>query len=88
VEWSPGGIFSFGGGLQFCSGQPPRNSKYIIGILSSSPVNCYPFGANWVKEGVCGNVQVSEAHMLGCRPQGASSHWSSNLLQTSRTVPA
>jgi len=65
-----------------------RNFKYIIGILSSSPVDWDPFWANWVKGGVCGHVQKSEAHALGCRPWGESSRWSSNLPQTYRIVPA
>jgi len=77
-----------GGGLQLFSGPFPRYFKYIIGILSSSPVDWHPFWANWVKGGVCRHVQKSEAHVLGCRPRGESSHWSSNSLKTSRIVPA
>jgi len=65
-----------------------RNFKYIIGILSSNPVDWHPFWANWVKRGVCGHVKKSEAHALGCRPRGESSQWSSNSPQIYRIVPA
>jgi len=65
-----------------------RNFKYIRGILISLPIDWHPFWANWVKGGVCGHVQKSEAHALGCRPRGESSQWSSNLPQTYRIVPA
>jgi hypothetical protein len=41
-----------------------------------------------LRGGVCGHVQKSEAHALGCRPRGESSQWSSNLPQTYRIVPA
>ena len=37
---------------------------------------------------VCGHVQKSEAHALGCRLRGESSQRSSNLPQTYRIVPA
>jgi hypothetical protein len=39
------------------------------------------------KRGGLWTCPKSEAHALGCRPRGASSHWSSNSLQTFRTVP-
>ena len=42
---------------------------------------------NWVKVGVCGHVQKSEAHAPGCKPRGESSQWSSNSLQTFIIVP-
>ena len=67
-----------GGDLQFYSGPLPRMFKHIIGILSSSPVDCHPFRANWEKRGVCGHVQKLEAQALGCRTWGESSQWSSN----------
>ena len=61
--WVPrGGSELFWGGLQDFSGPLLRNFKYIVGILSSSPVDSHPFWANWVKGGVCGHVQNSEAH--------------------------
>jgi len=63
----------FWGGLQLFIGPIPRILNYIIIILSSSPVDCHPFSANWVKGGVCGHVQKLEAHALGCRPWGESS---------------
>jgi len=59
--------------LQSFTGSLLRNFKYIIGIISSSPVDWHPFGATWVKGGVCGHVQKSDAHVLGCRPRGESS---------------
>ena len=37
------GFSLFGGSLQFFLGQLPRNFKYVIRILSSSPVDCHPF---------------------------------------------
>ena len=37
----------FGPPLQKFSGPLPRNFKYIVGILSSSPVDWHPFWANW-----------------------------------------
>ena len=49
-----GGASFFGGvsgGLQKFSGPLLRNFKYIVGILSSSPVDSHPFWANWVKGG-------------------------------------
>jgi len=74
------------GSLQFFLGHFHENLN--IRILSSSPVDCHPFWADWVKGGVCGHVQKSEAHALGCRPQGESSQGSSNLPQTYRIVSA
>jgi len=65
-----------------------RNTKFIVGILSSSPVDWHPFWENWVKGRVCGHVQRSEAHALECRPRGELSQWSSNSPQTYRKVPA
>ena len=51
----PRQVFSFfAGGLQFFSGAFSRNLKHIVGILSSSPVDWHPFGANWVRGGGCG----------------------------------
>jgi hypothetical protein len=38
-----GGSELFGGGLQKLTGPLLGNFKYIIGILSSSPVNWHPF---------------------------------------------
>ena len=51
LGWSPGGGFSLGRVSPVVSGQLPQNSKYITGILSSSPVDCHPFWASWVKGG-------------------------------------
>ena len=59
--------------LQKFTGPLLQNYGNISGILSSSPVGWHPFEANWVKGGVCGHVQKSEAHTLGCRPRGESS---------------
>jgi hypothetical protein len=46
-EGGGGGVprygYNFGGGSPVFSGPLPRNSKHIIGILSSSPVNWHPF---------------------------------------------
>ena len=39
----PGGSEFFQGGLQNLTGPLLGNFKYIIGILSSSPVDWYPF---------------------------------------------
>jgi len=83
----PGGVLDlFGRGPVF-SGALPRNFKWIIRVLSSSPIYCHLFWANWAKEGVCGHVQKSEAHAFRCRPRGESSQWSSKSLQTFRIVP-
>ena len=38
-----GGSELFGGGLQKLTGPLLRNFKYIVGILSSSPVDSHPF---------------------------------------------
>jgi hypothetical protein len=57
-------------------------------ILSLRTVDWHPLWANWVKGGVCGHGQKSEAHVLGCRPRGESSRWSSKLPQIYRIVPA
>ena len=90
-----GGEGGEGGGAQSFLDPPSknlrsllRNFKYIIWIPSSSSVDWDPFWAIWVKGGVCGHVQKSEAHALGCRPRGESSQWSNNLPQTYRIVPA
>ena len=41
---SPDVVLDFGeGDLQFFSGPLPRNFKHIIGIFSSSAVDCHPF---------------------------------------------
>ena len=68
-----GGPEFFGPPLQKFTGSLLQKFQYINEILGSSPVNWHPFWANWVKEGVCGHVQKSEAHGLGCRPRGESS---------------
>ena len=48
-----------------------------------------PFwGALGQRGGVCGHVQKSEAHKLGCKLRGESSQWSSKLPQTYRIVPS
>ena len=39
----PGGSEFFGGGLQYFYGTLSRDFKYIIGILTSSPVGWHPF---------------------------------------------
>ena len=83
-----GGSEFFGPPLQTFTGPLLQNFKYIIGILSSNPVDWHPLWAIWVKGGVCGHVQKSEAHALGCRPLGDSSQWSSSLPQTYRIVQA
>ena len=83
-----GGCPSFMPPLQKITRPLLQNFKYIIGILSSSPVDWHPFWTNWVKGGVCGHVQKSETHELGCRPRGESSQWNSNQPQTYRIVPA
>jgi len=88
VKSEGGGPEFFGPPLQKFTGSLLRKFKYIIGILSSKPVDWHPFWAYWIKGGVCGHVQKSEAHALRCRPRGESSQWSSNLPQTYRIVPA
>jgi hypothetical protein len=60
----PGGSKFFGPFLQKFTGSLLRNFKYIIGILSSSPVDWHPFWANWVKGGglwTCPNVRGTRA---------------------------
>ena len=52
----PGGVQVLGGGSPKSPGPFLRNFKYIVGILSSSPVDLHPFRAIWVKGGVCGHV--------------------------------
>ena len=85
--WWGGGSRVFWTPLQKFTGSLLQNFIYI-GIFSSSTVDWHPFWEIWVKGGVCGHVQKSEAHALGCRPRGESSQWSSNLPQTYRIVPA
>ena len=60
-------VQSEGGGSRDFWTPPPkitgsllRNYKYIIGILSSSPVDWHPFRANWVKGGG-GSVDMSKS---------------------------
>ena len=61
------------GGFRLFGTPPPefywgiffRNYNYIFRILSSSPVDGHPFWVNWVKGGVCGHFQKSQAHALG-----------------------
>ena len=47
-----------------------------------------PFLSKSGKRGGLWTCPKSEAHALGCRPWGESSHWSSNSPQTYRIVPA
>ena len=73
LRWSKGGgVEELGGVLQNFSGTLLQNFKYIVGILSSSPVDSQPFEQSVLKVGVCGHVHKSEARTLGCRPRGES----------------
>jgi hypothetical protein len=81
-ESNPGGgggpmwLIFLGG---FSSGPLPRNFKHI-GIRSSSPVDCHPFLANWVKGGGSVDMSKSQRHMrsgAGCgvsQANGAAIH--------------
>ena len=65
--------FSFVGGV----------SSFFLGhshgilIISRNPIKAQSIGTLFeqikFKGGVCGHVQKSEAHALGCRPRGESS---------------
>jgi len=89
-EVVPRQVFSFAGGLQFFSGAFSRNFKHIVGILSSSPVDWHPFGANWVGGGGSVDMSKSQRHTRTGAGRGVSqaNEWSSNSPQTHRIVPA
>ena len=53
------------------SGPLPRNFKHTIGILSSSPVDCDPFWANWVKGGSV-YISKSQRHKRSGAGRGVS----------------
>jgi len=68
------------------------NSKYIIGILSSSPVDWHPFCANRIIWGGCVHAHKSdlaqEPRAHGCVPRGVWSQRSAESLRACRIVPA
>jgi hypothetical protein len=78
--WGGGYLHLFSGhfhGIGNISPESLAQAQSIVALLSKLG-----------ERGVCGHVQKSKAHALGCRPRGESSHWGSNSLQTSRDVPA
>jgi len=63
----------------------PGHSYEISNLSSESSAQIQSIGTLFeqigLRKGVCGHVQKSEAHALGCRPRVESSQWSSNSPQ-------